>query len=61
VRKSLRALMAEMEKDHPHLKEVLLSAMGKLEPDRLLDTRFLDVDGGAPAAAPADVLPILSN
>ena len=31
VRKSIRSLFAEIEKDYPHLKETLLSAMGHLE------------------------------
>jgi tRNA 2-thiocytidine biosynthesis protein TtcA len=37
-------MLAEIEKDHPFLKETLLSAMGKIEPGRLLDTRFLDLE-----------------
>jgi tRNA 2-thiocytidine biosynthesis protein TtcA len=45
VRHTLRDVFAELEKDHPHLKETLLSAMGKIETGRLLDTRFLDLDG----------------
>lgn len=45
VRRTLRDLFAELEKDHPFLKENLLSAMGKIETSRLLDTRFLDLDG----------------
>jgi tRNA 2-thiocytidine biosynthesis protein TtcA len=45
VRRMLRDAFAELEKDHPHLKETLLSAMGKIETGRLLDTRFLDLDG----------------
>ena len=44
VRRTLRDMLAEIEKDHPFLKETLLSAMGKIEPGRLLDTRFLDLD-----------------
>ena len=48
VRKSIRGLFGEIEKDYPHLKETLLSAMGNLEPDRLLDTRYLNLDGKAP-------------
>ena len=44
VRRSLREMMAELEKDYPFLKETLLSAMGKIETDRLLDTRFLDLE-----------------
>ena len=45
VRRSLRDVLAELEKDHPFLKETLLAAMGKVETGRLLDTRFLDLDG----------------
>jgi len=59
VRKSLRALIAEMEKEHPHLKETLLSAMGKLEPQRLLDTRYLDVDAAHSPVETTDLLPIV--
>ncbi len=47
VRRTLRDLFAEIEKEHPFLKETLLSAMGKVETDRLLDTRFLDLDGNS--------------
>jgi tRNA 2-thiocytidine biosynthesis protein TtcA len=50
VRKSIRSLFSEIEKDYPHLKETLLSAMGHLEPDRLLDPRYLDLDGHKPTA-----------
>ncbi len=46
VRRSLRDMFSEIEKDHPFLKETLLSAMGKVDTSRLLDTRFLDLDGG---------------
>jgi tRNA 2-thiocytidine biosynthesis protein TtcA len=45
VRRSLRDMFAEIEKDHPFLKETLLSAMGNIETSRMLDTRFLDLDG----------------
>jgi tRNA 2-thiocytidine biosynthesis protein TtcA len=45
VRRSLRDIFGELEKDYPFLKETLLSAMGKVETGRLLDTRFLDLDG----------------
>ena len=30
-------------KGYPHLEETLLSAMGNIEPQRLLDTRYLDL------------------
>jgi tRNA 2-thiocytidine biosynthesis protein TtcA len=46
VRKSIRSMFGDIEKDYPHLKETLLSAMGHIETDRLLDTRFLDLEGG---------------
>ena len=60
VRKSIRSLFSEIEKDYPHLKETLLSAMGHLEPERLLDPRYLDLDGQK--ATPAEsALPILSE
>ena len=42
VRKSIRGMFAEMETEYPHLKETMLSAMGKVELSRLLDTRYLD-------------------
>ncbi len=41
VRRSLRGLFSELEHDYPHLKENILSAMGNLDPSRLLDPRFL--------------------
>jgi tRNA 2-thiocytidine biosynthesis protein TtcA len=48
VRRTLRDLFAALERDYPHLKETLLSAMGNIETGRLLDARFLDLE---PAAA----------
>jgi tRNA 2-thiocytidine biosynthesis protein TtcA len=47
VRRTLRDMFGEIEKDHAFLKETLLSAMGKVETGRLLDTRFLDLDSAA--------------
>ena len=44
VRRSLRDVFSDLEKDYPFLKENLLSAMGKIETGRLLDTRFLDLE-----------------
>jgi len=60
VRKSIRGLFAEIEKDYPHLKETLLAAMGKIETDRLLDTRFLDLEGPSSNAKP-ELLPIIED
>ena len=59
VRKSLRGLFTEMEKEYPHLKETLLSAMGNIETQRLLDTRYLNLEA-TEAAPQRDLLPILN-
>ncbi len=61
VRRTLRDLFAGIEKDYPHLKETLLSAMGNLETSRLLDPRYLDLDGSADSTAKANLLPVLSD
>jgi tRNA 2-thiocytidine biosynthesis protein TtcA len=64
VRRSLRDVFAEFEKDYPHLKENMLSAMGNVQTERLLDPRFLDLDGTRPAPAPPageDLLPIFTD
>ncbi len=57
VRRSLRDMFRELEREYPHLKENILSAMGNLDTGRLLDTRFLDLEGRRPAAPEA--FPIL--
>ncbi len=44
VRRSLRSLFESLEQEVPHVKEHLLGAMGNIEPSRLLDPRFLDVE-----------------
>ena len=59
VRRTLRDLFAEIEKEHPTLKQNMLSAMGNLHPDRLLDPRYLDADS-VPTRA-TELLPILSE
>lgn len=46
VRRSLRDMFADIEKDYPYLKENLISAMSNLQPQRLLDTRYLDLEAG---------------
>jgi tRNA 2-thiocytidine biosynthesis protein TtcA len=45
VRRTLRAVLGGLEKDHPNLKESLLSAMGNIETNRMLDPRYLDLEG----------------
>ena len=42
VRRALRDMFAELEREYPHLKENMLSAMGNVDTGRLLDTRFLE-------------------
>jgi tRNA 2-thiocytidine biosynthesis protein TtcA len=49
VRTTLRGLFASLEQQYPYLKQNMLAAMGNLETGRLLDTRFLDLDGKANA------------
>lgn len=61
VRKSIRGLFSEIEKDYPHLKETLLSAMGNLETSRLLDTRYLDLDGENTKPPEKVLLPVLND
>jgi tRNA 2-thiocytidine biosynthesis protein TtcA len=56
VRGTLRDLFTKLEKDYPHLKETLLSAMGNIDTGRLLDPRYLDVEGVAAEANPLTVL-----
>jgi tRNA 2-thiocytidine biosynthesis protein TtcA len=56
VRRALRDIFAELEREHPHLKETMLSAMGNVDTGRLLDPRFLDLDG---ETAPPELLPIV--
>jgi tRNA 2-thiocytidine biosynthesis protein TtcA len=61
VRRNLREFLGELQRENPHVLENVLSAMGRIDTDRLLDRRFLD--GGeahSPAdAGPRDRLPIL--
>lgn len=42
VRRTLRDMFAEIEQEHPNLKQNLLSAMGNVDTHRLLDPRLLD-------------------
>lgn len=46
VRRSIRDIFADLEIQYPRIKESLLSAMGNIETQRLLDTRYLDPDAG---------------
>ena len=63
VRRTLRDIFGELEKEHPYLKENLLSAMGNIQTDRLLDPRYLPADaGGRPESASlngAELFPVV--
>jgi tRNA 2-thiocytidine biosynthesis protein TtcA len=61
VRRSIRDLFAEIEKGHPHLKETMLAAMGNIETGRLLDRRFLDLDGKHESTESEELFPIVTN
>src|SRR5271156_3068317 len=65
VRRGIRETIAEWEREHPHLRENMLSAMGNINPGRLLDTRYLDPDGEIEDAeitlTGSKVLPILQE
>ncbi len=55
VRRSLRDIFADLEREYPHLKENMLSAMGNVDTGRLLDTRYLNIE----QEEPRELLPIL--
>jgi tRNA(Ile)-lysidine synthase TilS/MesJ len=44
VRRTLRDMFAELEREYPHLKENILSAMGNVDVGRLLDLRLLHLE-----------------
>ena len=59
VRRSLRGMFAELEKEYPHLKENILAAMGNVDTSRLLDSRFLDLDSEPAPTPAAELFPIV--
>jgi tRNA 2-thiocytidine biosynthesis protein TtcA len=61
VRRSLRDIFAELELEHPNLKDSILSALGNIEPQRLLDTRYLDLEAGDEVGSARELLPILTE
>jgi tRNA 2-thiocytidine biosynthesis protein TtcA len=58
VRRSLRGLFTELEKEYPHIKETMLSAMGNVDTSRLLDPRLL---GQLSPIDTPEIFPILSE
>ncbi len=59
VRNSLRDIFAGLEQQYPNLKQNILSALGNLQPDRLLDPRFHHLSLGAEQSE--DLLQILTE
>jgi len=57
VRRALRDMFAEMEREYPHLKENIIAAMGNVDTGRLLDPRFLREE----ARAEDPLFPIISE
>jgi tRNA 2-thiocytidine biosynthesis protein TtcA len=57
VRRALRDMFAGLEREYPHLKENILSAMGNVDTGRLLDPRFFQPE----TSAPADLFPIVTE
>jgi tRNA 2-thiocytidine biosynthesis protein TtcA len=55
VRRALRDMFAGLEREYPHLKENIISAMGNVDTSRLLDPRYLDAEG-AETGAPFPIL-----
>ena len=62
VRETLREFLSKLKQDNPHVLENLLSAMSRIDTDRLLDRRFLDLGDGPETSAPPieDLLPVLT-
>ena len=67
VRRNLRDTIADWEKEFPHIRETMLTAMGRVEHGRLLDRRYLDLDGTSTPGEDEEemggsaLLPILVN
>jgi tRNA 2-thiocytidine biosynthesis protein TtcA len=57
VRRALRDMFASLEREYPHLKENIISAMGNVDTSRLLDTRYLPAEG----AETSEAFPILAD
>jgi len=65
VRRSIRETIADWEIEHPHLRENILSAMGNIQPGRLLDTRYLGSEDPEPepefTVGGSELLPVLHD
>ena len=56
VRRNLRDTIADWEKEFPHVRETMLTAMGNVQHGRLLDARYLDLDGDLEGTSPEEVV-----
>jgi tRNA 2-thiocytidine biosynthesis protein TtcA len=56
-RDAMTALLTSLEKDHPHLRSVMLSALQNVRPTHLLDVKLVDQNQGHPSNA--SILPVL--
>lgn len=56
VRRSIRDIFSDLEREHPRLKDSLLAAMGNINPERLLDPRFHSGDAEPRVEEPLTVL-----
>ncbi|MES1256951.1 MAG: ATP-binding protein [Acidobacteriota bacterium] len=64
VRRGIREAIADWERETPHLRENILSAMGNIKHGRLLDTRYLDLEGEQEeetVVTGSELLPVLQN
>lgn len=61
VRRELRDLFGGLEKQHPHLKDTLLAAMGNLQPQRLLDPRYFDPERAETDPAERELFSIVTD
>ena len=58
VRDAIRDMFAKLEKDYPNLKQNMISAMGNLQLERLLDPRYLDTEADEEEEPLAGQLPL---
>ena len=59
-RKQMKALISELERTHPNLRQTMLAALGNVVPTHLLDrTLAASVAAGNASSAPAEAPPVL--
>ncbi len=61
VRRAIRDLFANLEGEYPNLKQNILSAMGNVQLDRLLDPQYLDLDGTEESEGEGELFPVLED